>query len=604
MRPWAPLTPAQWTEDRRPRTDKELARETYWLEYGRARDHGFPPESASAIASAEVKLVLRRSGVRSVHTAPTARRDSRVPVGGEIVYDPTRDVYARIGDSDDTTPLATAYDPAREAEHKRFSEAEADFAADVEAETGNSVSPEEWMRQRLDRAEIRRQSHSMANKLECAGTPAYRTDEYQLYIWHVMSKEAEGLPNFRRICFLPYIAAIVRASKLAALEYFLERHPFCRFWTFTSGKRVAIPDLRGRVESLHERLNALNKELRRRFGVELVFRSTELGTVETVETAGAARKKRAALSAHKAAVKEAKRLGKPAPVWTRAKDAQHVQDAGSIERDENGEPMFHPHAHCVFYSRAGFLKEERWAEIIAFVWRHWGDHWDAGKVVGDAREVCKYVTKPGDMDALTPSQLAGVEKALHGLRLVTPLGVLKAEIAARKKAGKTLRRKRTPEGMVWRESYDHNKQLSQSEEDKDRVFALKQREVCDRIDAKAMGWAGSGTVKPKFSGTLCRVVSRLAPAAGPTPIKEPRVVVMATRGGFNASAVMSHPLTVKLWNQGIHAWEAGRAISVHTGTPTGETRPLTLLADTDERFAPATEPVWEASTPAFPVGMN
>ena len=611
---WCPLTPAEWVALIRPRPDRELAREVWDEEFTRARLGGFEPEKAAEMASAEVRLVLRRLD-QPKHQNTPHRRPEAIPVGGTIVYDPGRDRYVRIGDADDQTAEATPFDPAREAEVNRMREAESDFAGVVESETGLSVEENEWRERMEERRELVRQSHQIANKLECGGTQAYRCDEYQLYIWSVFSRHVEQVPAFRRICFLPSVAAMVRAQKLASLEFFLDRHPFCRFWTFTSGARVALPELRARIESLHKRLNALNKELRRRYGVEMVFRSTELGTVETAASAGSARQKRAAKIAHRKAVADANAAGRPAPVWTRAKENAHADEAGALERDASGALLFHPHAHCVVKLPCK-MDKETWAEMLRFVWVHWGDHWDEGAVISDAREVCKYVCKPGEIAELEPKELCALEAALHGLRLVTPMGVLKKEIRARKDAGETLRRHRTPEGMVWRVAKDHNRGLSTSEEEKEFFRGKRRQDRLDYLDAKTpvvnpatgdvlrVGIGHTGAPKRKSALPLCRVMARLAPAAVASPLKEPRVVVMATRGAFRADVVASHPLTVKLWNQGIQAWEAGRAIRVHTGTSTGEQRTLTLLHETDERFAPATEPIWEASKPCQLIGRN
>lgn len=182
-----------------------------------------------------------------------------------IIYNPDRDAYVRVHDADDSTSEASFFDAKKHAAARRSKESEADFAQVCEEETGMGVSPEEWERQKNERAEIRRQSHYLAHILENAGTKAYRDDAFQLWIWHVHSKVAESIPNFRRICFLPYVAAIVRSSKLAALEYFLDRHPFCRFWTFTSGQRVGIDGLRTRIECLHANRSRHARQKRRPF---------------------------------------------------------------------------------------------------------------------------------------------------------------------------------------------------------------------------------------------------------------------------------------------------------------------------------------------------
>lgn len=518
-------------------------------EADRVSDASAPENEASRVVR---HVVNKLAWEREQRAAAVSR-----PCGGEVVFDGAAGTFRRIGDADDSTPLASLFNPAAHAERKRFAEAEQEFAADCSDETGRAADPEKHRKQILERAELRQQSHMLAHMLESAGTVAYRADNFQLWIWHVHSLEAERIPNFRRICFLPYVAAQVRASKLAGLEFFMQRHPFCRFWTFTSGQRVGIDGLTERVQDLHKRLNRLNKALRKRYGVELVFRSTELGTVEF----GA--------------------------------DLREQADAGSVEFDANGEPLFHPHAHCVVHSLRGYIPPKKWAEMVAFVWRKWGHHWDAGQIVRNAREACKYVTKPGDMLKLSPAHLARVEAALHGLRLVSPLGTLKAEIRARKDAGKVLRRKRTHDGCVWREVLNHNAQAAQDKADQDAIWNLRNAAVIERYDAHVAGWEGTGNLTRKPSATFSNVLARLAPAVGPRGIKEPRVI-FGSNCGFDRKKVMNHPLTARLWSQTLAHWEdESRRISVHTGTPTGtETRPLAFVPDLVERLAPPGPPVF------------
>lgn len=437
----------------------------------------------------------------------------------------------------------------RIAEHQRFQEAEADYAQFSEAETGMGVSPEQFERQRNERSEVRRQSHKLAGMLESAGVQAYRNDAFRLWVWYIHTRTAEEIPAFRRICLLPYVAAIVRAGKLAALEYFLQRNLFCRFWTFTSGTRCTIAELGDRISDLHARLNGLNKQLRKRFGVEFVFRSTELGTVEF----------------------------------------STGSDGGAVEFDETGNPLFHPHAHVVVNSLVGYIAPKRWEQMVRFVWAEWQNHWDAGSLIRNARECCKYVTKPGDMLRLSAAQLAALFEQLSGKRLVAPLGSLKREIAARRAAGKILRRKRTPEGTVWREAFDQNKHVESDQEDRDAVFRMHQAETRDRIDARH-GYHKEGTLRRLSDPNVCRVLARQAPAVGPVGLKEPRVIVGGTV--LDVRTIEGHPLVSRLWSSTVQAWEAGRAISVHTGTPTGLQRPFDFLPDVPERVKPPSEPVF------------
>lgn len=441
----------------------------------------------------------------------------------------------------------------------RQKQAERFFEENAREETGAPAGPKA-AKQKHERAELLAQSHALAQRLEAAGVPAYRKDGTSLWIWWVCSQQAEELPKFRRICFLPSIAAQVRAGKLAALEHFLARNPFCRFWTFTSGRRVGLDGLRGRIQWLHRRLNALNQFLRRHYSVELVFRSTELGTVEFDEHGNG-----------------------------------RGDNAGRIETDENGNPLFHPHAHCLVQSLRGFIPPAEWAEMFAAIWEFWRDddgnqlNWDGGRrgqpgTIRNARECCKYVTKPGDLLRLTAEQLRATEAALHGLKLVQPLGELKAEIAARKAAGKILVRVPTPDGPVWAEKIDWNKFAEETEEE--RFF----RENVADAQLFARETKAAALVKPPQapapidpSSPWCRVFARLAPAVGPRWVKEPRAVV----GGnvFNAAQVAAHPLVSRLWAQTVQQFEAGLALAeaatqaevdgirVHTGTPSATAGP-------------------------------
>lgn len=611
--PFAPISAEQWAELSRPRSHRELAREVFDQEFARLREAGFDVVEATRVASIEAKNSLTYR--REAPAQPSrSRTDGQLPAGEPLIsYNPERDVYCLVTDSDWWTPQATEFDAPRNEEHKRFARAEQALKEMVEEETGVIVDHDTWLEQKFDREARRIESHRIANKLEVGGTKAYRSDEYQLYMCSIFTGHVEQIPNFRRFCIIPHIAAMVRAGKVASLEYFIQCHLWSRFWTFTSGTRVPLSGLRKRIVQLHKRLNALNKEIRRRYGCELVFRSTELGTIETDESAGKARARRAAKAAHRKAVADAKAKGQTLPVWTRAKDSQFADAAGRLDRDEKtGELMFHPHAHCVFHSPRGQLPKEEWSQMLKFVWSFWGDHWDDGAIIKDAREACKYVTKSGEMDALSPAELCDLERALHGLRLVTPMGVLKKEIRARKDAGLKLTRRNTGEGSVWMPVEDANRQLSRTDEEKKAIRDKKRQDRLDRLDATnritnphtgelvSDGHAHTGAPARLSSGVFCRVVARLSPAAIATPVKEPRVMVMASRGGFDLARVMQHPLTVSLHENGIHAWSAGRAIRVHESTSTGETITLKLLQDTDERFAPATEPVWEASRPVKP----
>ncbi|MCF3650180.1 hypothetical protein [Synoicihabitans lomoniglobus] len=463
----------------------------------------------------------------------------------------------------DLSPIDPETLAARRTEQAHHLRAERQYRDHAKAETGIGFSPEEIAKQQAARSEIRAQSHEIARRLESVGKSAYRSDSLFLWAYFVHSQKREPIPNFRRICLLPFVAAMVRAPKLAALEYYIERNPFCRFWTFTLGKRCRIDQLRERVQLLHRRLSRLSSWLRAEYGVELVFRSTEFGTLEASET------------------------------------GQKNGDAGSVEYDENGEPLFHPHAHCVVQSLRGFIPPRRWSKMIEAVWSYWGHHWDAGASIRDARECCKYVTKPGDMLKLSAENLGELHEAVFGLRLVAPMGQLKKQIRERKEAKKTLRRYRpvegrTGEGMVWREVYDQNAFITQDEADREAYWEHREAVTMARETAIA-AQTEPGTAPDMDLGSnadFCRVFARLSPSLGPSGVKEPRVIVGGTH--WNSRAVTEHPLVVRLWEDTVMEFEAGAALSVHTGTPTvRDSETFEFVPDIPERVKPPSPPIFE-----------
>lgn len=441
---------------------------------------------------------------------------------------------------------------------QRHEIADRDFLEHAAEETGQGCSPEAWAKQILSKTTIKEQTEALAQNLEAARKLAYREMSFFLAKWWVHSRKLEQIPQYRRICLLPYIAAIVRASKLAALEYFLQRNRYARFWTFTTGIRCDLAGLRPRIAFLHRRLSRLSAFLREKFGVELVFRSTEFGTVE------------------------------------RAGGSERSE--GRIEFDEaTGEPLFHVHAHVVVNSLVGRLSKARWAELIKAVWDFWTApdgtraHWDADGVIRDAREVCKYVTKPADLLSLSPDHIGRLHEAIFRMKLCQPMGTLAKEIRDRKNnpnGRKVLRRYAKKDhsgkrvGFEWREVFDHNEQAPISKEEREAAdeWADCERFAAEQAASDVAGpshvketmttvWDDGETVRETVSWTptgrnvkeppqkadFCRVMSRLSPSVGPNRRKEPCVIVAYTR--FDEVKIDRHPLVQRLWAQTVQQWE-------------------------------------------------
>lgn len=394
----------------------------------------------------------------------------------------------------------------------RIHDTERDYLDYCKTETGLSCTDEK-QNEITHRARIlEKQSHSLAERLESQSIPAYRQTPFGVYRYAIHSRTLEKIPAFRRICLLPYIANALRGPAVSALEYFLERRPFCRFWTFTTGPRVAVENLRETVKALHRKISRLNAApFMQEAGLEIVFRSTEFGTPEHEAGSG-----------------------------------------GEIERDEKGRLLLHPHAHCVVYPAKGYIPPKKWKTILEKVWEFWGNHWDDGHGKGaicNARECCKYVTKPGEMLRLSSPELADLFHATTRLKLIQPMGRLAQEIVGRKEKGLRLRKAKTPEGYVSSEVKDWNKhpRRSAAEKDMDAIMKLSQKPGQDCL----------------------RVLSRSVPSFAGSGLKEPRVFVMATR--WNEDAVRKIPIVAELIAETADEYAAGLYIRVHTCTSTVRT---------------------------------
>lgn len=411
------------------------------------------------------------------------------------------------------------------------------YLAICKERTGECVPEEDSVRVRAASKELLRQSFDIADRMAAAGFDAYRNTPFALWRYYVHSRHVERLPNFRRVMFIPHVAAQCRAPMLSALEFFLERHvaPRPRFWTFTTGVRVRLSGIRDRAKWLHRQLSLLNAQpFMKEAGAEIVFRSTELGTPETDQYGNRV-------------------------------------DGGEIEYDEHGQSYFHVHAHCaVVFDR--FLKPAEMSALATKVqafWPYWF-HDDKGGV-RDARECCKYVTKPGEMLKLSGAELVELQAQLSRLKLVQPMGALAEEIKeregfVREASGKwsdapvnpprRLVKKRTPEGLVFREVKNWNRHGRRT-----KTEAAAERVA--KLTAKRVGNAAA------------RIVARLTPGFGPSGIVEPRIVVMATH--WDENAVRARPEVAQLIRLTAHEWRAGQILKVHVCTPTvGETRSLGL----------------------------
>jgi hypothetical protein len=502
------------------------------------------------------------------------------------------------------------------------------FQARVEAtlqeicrdETGQFETEAETQKRREKEARLVEQGHAVCRGLESVGVPAYRADIWKLQCVGVHSGEVTTLPAYRRICLNPYVAHRLRMPFLNWLQFFAQqkqggkveatRGDNLRFWTFTTGKRVPIHRVEARLAWLHRRISELNAQpFMTGPGVRIVFRSSELGTLESSQGEAAA---------------------KAAGTWQDAADSGELQGGG-------GGRWYHPHAHCIVWLSRGPLQPWRWEELLRRVWEFWYHQWDDGGRIRDLREAVKYLVKPGDIVRLAneaPAELAKLQAVLFRKKLVQPMADLALDMRAAAVAGlRPVLRWVDGERQAWRLIRDPNRNpIARGSEDSglkgsDGV-APEWRGGLDDLQVPAPS-ALSVTkaekhfardkygVKPSQDLDVCRVMARCVPAFNSRGLKEPRVIVCGTN--LDLSAVMRHPLVARMKSAtcaayaegerlqalergglalvGESAVRGGSAFRVHTGTPTVEPAAPVFPADSGPLgWDPEIPAEWSAET--------
>tara|TARA_Y100000588_G_C14225214_1_gene912807 strand:- start:76 stop:1242 length:1167 start_codon:yes stop_codon:yes gene_type:complete len=243
--------------------------------------------------------------------------------------------------------------------------------------SGSLVDFDVWNKGQGQRQFLDEISSVVADRLESVGFMA-RTGR-DLSLVGLQSRQSMQLESFRDLRIIPTVARRKRRSLLKDVECWLDRQPFARMWTFTTGTRCNMFELRERLSWLHRKVSRLNaKSFMKKNGVSIVFRSTEFGEIE--------------------------------------------------KAGDGALPTFHPHAHCLV-KLAGKLSKARWAEILNNVHEYWNHNWDeSGRLKKSASEVVKYVAKPLDLLKLSGAELKYIqEEVVAKSRMVECLGCLRSE---------------------------------------------------------------------------------------------------------------------------------------------------------------------------------
>lgn len=262
----------------------------------------------------------------------------------------------------------------------------------VAAESGREIPAEAFQKKQAERALLMAQSIHIADMLESVGVKAY--GESKLTMVGLLSGIEEPLVDFRNIVFIPAVAKRKRNRMLGDLEYFIQNHPFSRMWVFTSGDRCPIDAVADRIKEVHRRISKLNaKPFMKAAGVSIVFRATELGSIQRV----------------------------------------------------GGKPTFHIHCHAIIHMGRK-LGKDAWSLLLGKVREWWQFHFADARKIEMAREACKYVVKPGDLLELTGPELKALYEQLFKLHLVQALGPLRDQRKDREETDLRFHRVKSPLG--------------------------------------------------------------------------------------------------------------------------------------------------------------
>lgn len=243
----------------------------------------------------------------------------------------------------------------------------------VEAESGREISEEAFERKKAERDLLMQQSLHIADMLESVGVKAF--GESKLTMVGLLTGIEEPMVDFRNIVFIPAVAKRKRNRMLGDLEFFIQRHPHCRMWVFTSGARCTIDCVADRIAEVHRRISKLNaKPFLKSAGVNIVFRSSELGSLQRID----------------------------------------------------GLATFHIHCHVIIHMSKK-LPKPVWGSLLSKVREWWQFHFADAKEIQMAREACKYVVKPADLLNLTAPELKALHEQLFKLHLVQALGALRKQ---------------------------------------------------------------------------------------------------------------------------------------------------------------------------------
>lgn len=213
----------------------------------------------------------------------------------------------------------------------------------------------------------------IAGILEATGIPVFREGPGLALVGLITGRHMPAQRPYRRLHFLPSVAATLRAELANALDLYLStRGHHARYGVVTTGDRCPITEVRARIIRLNRLISRWHLQVCRPLGIDVLFRSIEI----------------------------------------------------PIDADRT----CHVHAN-VIYQPGHFIHPRLWERFLKRTRAMFGAHWQDNGRLKDVREVVKYVLKSDDIIALAdrdPDLIAQLYHQLKHLHLVQPLGGFRA----------------------------------------------------------------------------------------------------------------------------------------------------------------------------------
>mgnify|MGYP000432879648 CR=1 FL=1 len=213
----------------------------------------------------------------------------------------------------------------------------------------------------------------IADLLQDQGIKVFRNGEAFALVGLITGMVSPAEQQYRRMHFLPTVAATLRAQIANALDLYLSIHRRrAHYGVITSGVRCQLGELRGRITRLNRLISRWHHEICAPLGIDLLFRSIELPC--------------------------------------------------------NDGLTFHVHANVV-YQPMRYLQPRKWARFLRQTRAFFDAHWNDNGQLEDAREVVKYIMKGDELERIAdraPHLVAQLYHQLQGLHLVQALGSFRA----------------------------------------------------------------------------------------------------------------------------------------------------------------------------------